>query len=52
MKELREKQERERLRLKNKQDAFAEIEKNEYTYDDTGKIIMVKRPNIQKLPAS
>lgn len=52
MKEQREKEERERLRLRSKLDAFAEIEKNEYTYDHNGKIIMVKKPNLQRLPGS
>ncbi|CDW71484.1 UNKNOWN [Stylonychia lemnae] len=52
IKEQREKEEREKQRLKNKQDAFAEIEKSEYTYDHNGKIIMVKRPNISKLPSA
>ena len=52
MKEQREKEERERLRMKNKQDAFAEIEKSDYTYDHNGKIIIVKKPNLQKIPAS
>lgn len=52
MKEQREKEERERLRMKNKLDAFAEIEKSEYTYDHNGKIIIVKKPNLQRLPAS
>jgi hypothetical protein len=32
------------MRMKNKLDAFAEIEKHEYTYDHNGKIIMVKKP--------
>lgn len=52
MKEQREKEERDRMRLKNKQDAFAEIEKGDYTYDDNGKIIIVKKPNIQRLPGA
>ena len=30
--------------MKNKQDAFAEIEKQEYTYDLNGNIIFVKKP--------
>lgn len=46
MKEQREKEERERMKLKNKQDAFAEIEKGDYTYDQQGKIIIVKKPNL------
>jgi len=50
MKEAAEAEERERLRLKNKQDAFAEIEKHPYTYDSTGNIIIVKRPNLEKAP--
>lgn len=50
MKEQREKEERERLRLKNKMDAFAEIEKQDYTYDHNGRIMIVKKPNIQNLP--
>jgi len=49
MKEQREKEERERMRMKNKQDAFAEIEKGEYTYDHNGKIMIVKKPNLQRI---
>lgn len=49
LKELREKEERERARLKNKQDAFAEIEKGDYTYDLSGKLLVVKKPNLQRL---
>ena len=30
-------------------DAFAQIEKSEFTYDYTGKILMVKKPNIQNI---
>ena len=41
MRELREKEERERQRMKNKLDAFAEIEKQDYTYDINGKIILI-----------
>lgn len=52
MKELREKEERERLRMKNRQDAFAELEKRDYTYDHNGQIMIVKKPNVQRLPAS
>ncbi len=52
MREQAEKEERERLRLKNKQDAFAEIEKHPYTYDMEGKIIMVKKPNFERMPQS
>ena len=37
------------MRLKNKQDAFAEIEKSDYTYDHNGKIIIVKKPNLQRV---
>lgn len=43
-----EKLERENQRLKNKQDAFEEIQKGEYTYDHNGNIIIVKKPNLQK----
>lgn len=46
MKEIREKEDRERMRLKYKQDAFAEIEKQDYTYDHNGNIIMVKKPQL------
>lgn len=35
--------------MKNKQDAFAEIEKGEYTYDHNGKIMIVKKPNLQRI---
>ncbi len=32
--------------MKNKMDAFAEIEKQEYTYDINGNIIFVKKPKM------
>jgi hypothetical protein len=32
--------------MKNKLDAFAEIEKHDYTYDINGNIIFVKKPKI------
>lgn len=46
LKEQQEKEEREKQRLKYKMDAFAEIEKSQYTYDHNGNIIMVKKPNL------
>ena len=49
MKEQREKEEREKLRQKSRLDAQAELEKHEYTYDDNGQIIFVKKPSMQRL---
>ena len=45
----REREMREQARLKNKQDAMAEIEKHQYTYDDRGVIIMVNKINMKKV---
>jgi hypothetical protein len=40
------------LRLKNKQDAFEEIEKKPYTYDINGNIMIVKKPNLERVPTA
>ena len=32
--------------MKHRMDAFAEIEKQDYTYDLSGNIVIVKKPNL------
>lgn len=49
MREKQEEEEREKQRIKLKLDANAELMKKEHTYDDSGKLIIVKKPNLIKI---
>lgn len=35
--------------MKSKMDEMAQIEKKAHTYDDSGQIILVKKPNLVKI---
>lgn len=47
-----EKEERERNKQKTKDKEADDIQNKEYTYDDSGKVIFVQKPNINRLPVS
>jgi hypothetical protein len=50
LREKQEKDEREAVKRKSKQETADELEKIEHTYSDAGTILIVKKLNITKLP--